>query len=122
MWQRHAHLTSPSWHAIRDTCTQLFPLVEMYYKWELQEDCSDLRALMLRFDSEIELEAHELGRSLLLMIRSDGIDRDCLPGLVSRAVHPNPFDVVRERLHTTTLAIQDLHAQVRSLPDTSPTS
>ena len=62
MWQRHAHLTSPSWHAIRDTCTQLFPLVEMYYKWELQEDCSDLRALMLRFDSEIELEAHDTTR------------------------------------------------------------
>jgi hypothetical protein len=44
----------------------------MYCKWELEEDCSNLWALMLRFDSEADLETHDLGRSLLLMLRSDG--------------------------------------------------
>lgn len=52
---------------------QLLPLVEMYCKWELKEDCSNLQELMLQFDSEAELETHELGRSLLHMLRDDDI-------------------------------------------------
>ena len=112
VWQRLSHLASPSHHAIRDTCTQLLPLVEMYCKWELQEDCNDLRALMLRYDSETELETHELGRSLLFMVRSDAVDRDCAPRIVPRAVRLNPFDVVRERLQTAALAIHELHTHV----------
>ena len=119
MWQRHGNLAGTSRHAIRDTCTQLLPLVEMYCKWELQEDCSDLRALMLRFDSETGLETHELGRSLLFMVRSDGVDRDSTPRSVPRAMRLNPFDVVRERLQTTALAIQELHTQVCPPPGPS---
>ena len=116
MWQRHSDLGIPSHHAIRDTCTQLLPLVEMYCKWELQEDCSDLLALMLRFDSETELESHELGRSLLFMIRNDGCGLDVPPRIVPHAVRPNSFNVVRERLQTAALAIQELRSQVCSLP------
>ena len=116
MWQRHGDLASTSHHDIRDTCTQLLPLVEMYCKWELQEDCSDLCALMLRFDSETELETHELGRSLLLMIRTDGIVGDCTPSSVPRAVRLNPFATLRERLHTAAQAILELQTQVCSLP------
>jgi len=50
---------------------QLLPLVEMYCRWELLEDCSNLEALMWRFDSEAELESNDLGRALLFMIRND---------------------------------------------------
>ena len=73
VWRRHSAHTNPSGRAIRTTCMQLLPLVEMYCKWELEEDCSNLRELMLRFDSEAELETHELGRSLLHMLRDDDI-------------------------------------------------
>ena len=70
VWRRHTHLPLPPRQVIRNTCVQLLPLVEMYLKWELEnctkeEDCTNLRALMLRFDSETELESNELGRSLL---------------------------------------------------------
>ena len=53
----------------------------MFCKWELQEDCTNLRALMLRFDSEEELDSHELGRSLLFMVRNEDVDVDGLPTL-----------------------------------------
>lgn len=119
MWQRHSVLSSPSHHTIRDTCTQLLPLVEMYCKYELQEDCSDLRALMLRFDSENELESHELGRSLLFMVRSDGNDLHGHPRIVPQSERPNPFNALRERLQSAALAIQELHPQVCLLPNTS---
>jgi hypothetical protein len=58
---------------------QLLPLVEMYCRWELEEDCSDLNALMRRFDSESVLETHELGRSLLLMLRDEDDGLRVLP-------------------------------------------
>ena len=45
----------------------------MFCKYELQEDCSDLRALMLRFDGERALETDELGRAMLQMLRDDEI-------------------------------------------------
>ena len=82
VWRRHVHLPPPSRHAIRATCMQLLPLVEMYCKWELEEDCLDLRALMSRFDSEEEIESHALGQSLLFMVRDDAIGNNSVPRLV----------------------------------------
>ena len=115
MWQRHAHLPPPSHHAIRTTCMQLLPLLEMYCKWELEEDCTNLRALMLRFDSESELESHELGRSLLAMLRDEDIGHNNLPLPASLPPMPSPFDLVRERLAAANLAIRTLRAQVHLL-------
>jgi len=93
----------------------LLPLVEMYCKWELQEDCSNLHALMLRFDSERELESHELGRSLLFMIRDEDMGFPSWPrhSIVNAA--NNPFEAIHERLAAADLAIRDLQAQVSLL-------
>ena len=95
---------------------QLLPLVEMFCKWELEEDCTDLWALMVRFDSEVELESHELGRSLLFMVRDDAAGLDILPVSAPVVVVANPFDVVRERLSAAANAIRGLHQQVQLLP------
>ena len=106
-------LPSPSRHEVRAKCMQLLPLVEMYCKWVLNEDCSSLRALMLRFDNERELEAHELGRSLLLMVRDDdddGLDR--MPSRVRSDAASNPFDAIRARLADADVALRGLHPQV----------
>lgn len=71
---------------------------------------------MLRFDSELELESHELGRNLLSMVRDDDV------GFVSvtRPVQPigaaSPFDTFRERLAAAALAIQGLRPQVDLFP------
>ena len=77
VWRRLVHLHVPSHHTIRDTCTRLLPLLEMFCKWELQEDCSDLRAT----DSEAVMESHELGRSLLFMVGHEDVGFDSLPHL-----------------------------------------
>lgn len=98
---------------------QLLPLLEMYCRWELQDDCADLLALMHRFDSETELESHELGRSLLFMIRNDDAGMNGLPMHVRSSPRANPFDAIRERLATVDLAIRDLHAQVHFVVDFS---
>lgn len=114
MFQRHAEWPAPLRQGIIATCTLILPLVEMFCRYELQEDCGDLEALMLRFDSEIELESHELGRSLLFLVR-DG-EGDVRLEHVSRRTQvdapANPFDAVRARLATVDLAIRGLHAQV----------
>lgn len=112
VWRRHTQFPPPSHHALRTTCMQLLPLVEMFCKWELQEDCSDLESLMHRFDSESELESHELGRSLLYMIRNDDA---ALPQFFRHEpilVPGNPFAALRERLAAVDLAIHDLRPQV----------
>ena len=67
---------------------------------------------MLRFDDELELETHELGRSLLFMLRSDEADLYRAQSPVSRITHDNPFDAVRERLAAATSAIRNLQDQV----------
>lgn len=112
MWRRYVRMPPPSHHAICTTCMQLLPLVEMYCKWVLGEDCSSLHALMCRFDSELELESHELGRSLLFMIRDD--DEGFFGMLQPPSVHvaANPFADVNERLSAAAMAIRDLHPQV----------
>ena len=112
MRQRHTHLPHPSHHAIRTTCMQILPLIEMYCKWELQEDCTNLHALMLRFDSESELQSHDLGRSLLSMVREEDVGLDNLPLRATLPPQPSPFDLVRERLAAAGSAIQTLRTQV----------
>lgn len=93
------HLPSP--HARM----QLLPLVEMYCTWELEEDCTNLEALMVRFDYVAELESHELGCLLLFMVRhdEDGLHMysqcDAPPNPIA-----NPFDAVKERLAASDLA------------------
>ena len=81
----------------------------MFCRWELLEDCNDLQGLLERFDSEAELETHELSRALLFMIRND---ESCLPTSSPR-VHPgapadnvaDPFESVWERLAAVDSAI-----------------
>ena len=95
---------------------QLLPLVEMYCRWVLEEDCSNLRALMLRFDNERELESHELGQSLLMMIRDDddnGLDR--LQSRIHSNVAPNPFDAIRAGLAAVDVAFRGIQPQVHAV-------
>ena len=112
MWHRHVHLPPPSHHNLRTTCTQLLPLVEMYCKWELEEDCTSLWALMVRFDSELELESHELGRSLLFMLQDEATTLHILPQSSHVVPTSNPFNAIRERLAAAGIAIRSLHHQV----------
>ena len=112
MWRRHDSTSHPSRRALRATCMQLLPLVEMFCKWELQEDCSDLRALMLRFDSEAALGTHDLGRSLLEMLRNDDTGLHVLPTPTHFPSPLNPFDEFRSCLAVVDTAIQALQPQV----------
>ena len=112
VWRRHAGLPHPSHHSIRATCMQVLPLVEMYCRWELQEECGHLYALMQRFDSELELETHHLGRSLLFMIRNDDIGFPAMAQVDVPQAREDPFALIRERLAAAEFAIQDLQPQV----------
>jgi hypothetical protein len=112
VWRRHGPPSIPSHRALRATCMQLLPLVEMYCRWELQEDCGDLNALMHRFDSELVLETHALGRSLLLMLRDDNMGLQVLPPPLRYAPAVNPFDSIRSRLHAVDSAFQGLRPHV----------
>lgn len=112
VWRRHVHGPPPSLHGIRSSCMQLLPLVEMYCKYELQEDCIGLRDMMLRFDSELELGSHDLGRALLCMVREDAENQDILPSPMPYVSRDNPFDVVRTRLLAAGTAITNLRQQV----------
>jgi hypothetical protein len=112
VWRRHTRLPLPSHQVVRATCVQILPLVEMYCKWELEDDCTDLRSLLHRFDSESDLESHDLGRSLLHMIRDEDIDLDILPHREQFDRASNPFDGIRERLAAAASAIHNLQPQV----------
>ena len=90
---------------------QLLPLVEMFCKWELQEDCTDLVALMHRFNSHHQLESHVLGRSLLAMLADEGGCFENSPQEAAIAARPSPFDSVRERLAAAASAIRHLQVQ-----------
>ena len=112
MWSPFDPACIPSHHSLRATCVQLLPLVEMYCKWELQEDCTNLWELMLRFDSEAELQSHELGRSMLLMVRDDDVGlHQLLPRTQSTAT-VNPFDAIRTMLAAVGTAFEAMHPQV----------
>lgn len=112
MWRRHNSTSHTSHHAIRATCTQLLPLVEMFCKYELQEDCSDLRALMLRFDDEHALETDVLGRAMLQMLRDDDIGLHIYPIPAHLPAAVNLFDEFRVSLAAVDTAIQALQPQV----------
>lgn len=112
VWRRHGGPQPPSPQVVRNLCMQLLPLLEMYCRWELQDDCGDLLALMHCFDSETDLESHELGRSLLFMIRNDDAGMVGLPRHARNSPIANPFDAIRERLATVDMAIRSLNVQV----------
>lgn len=112
MWRRFDPACVPSHRAVCATCVQLLPLIEMYCKWELQEDCSNLWELMLRFDSEAELSTHDLGRSMLLMIHDDEAGMRILSPRVQMSTADNPFDAIRTRLAAIGSAFQTLQPQV----------
>jgi hypothetical protein len=116
VWRRLLRTQAQSPHSIRSTCMQLLPLVEMYCRWELQEDCGDLEALMLCFDSVSELESHDLGRSLLSMVRDedDGLRTYSERRHVQDSLNigADPFDAIRARLAAVDLAFQGLQPQV----------
>lgn len=117
VWRRHTTLPPPSRHDVRNTCMQLLPIVEMYCRWELEKDCTDLHSLMLRFDSEEELESHELGRSLLYMVREVDPEFDSFPVHARTIQCANPFEDIRRRLAAVDVAIHGLHAQVLQVLD-----
>ena len=112
VWRRHAHMPEPSRQTVCATCTMLLPIVERYCSLELDEDCSDLHALMERFDSEAEMESSVLGRSLLCLVRDEDDGLHSLSRRMQTVATPNPFQDVRARLATAGLAIQALHPQV----------
>ena len=116
VWRRHCELPPPSHHVLRATCMRILPLVEMYCKWELEEDCTNLRSLMHRFDYETVLESHELGRYLLNMLVDDDIGFPTLSSQLPLVARPNPFEAVRERLAVAASAIRELHAEVHKEP------
>lgn len=113
VWRRHERTSNPSRHALRATCMELLPLVKMYCRWELQDDCSNLRELMVRFDLEAELETHELGRSLLLLLRDDDAGMDIYTQRMHFDAPPNPFNSIRSRLAEIDTAFRALKPQVR---------
>ena len=84
----------------------------MYCRWELEEDCTNLQNLMVRFDSEVELGSHDLGRSLLAMVRDEDDELQGLPHINSPIPSTNPFASVRERLQAAQLAIRELREEV----------
>ena len=116
VWRRLHLCPSPSPHVVRTTCMQLLPLVEMFCRWELQEDCSNLEVLMERFESVAELESHDLGRALLCMVRDedDGFrsysERRHPPAVPQATV--DAFHEVRQRLAAVDIAFQGLQPQV----------
>lgn len=112
MWRRLDPACLPSHRAVCATSVQLLPLIEMYCKWELQEDCSNLWELMLRFDSEADLATHDLGRSLLLMLHDDDAGMRIVPPRVQMSALVSPFAVIRTRLAAMGEAFQTLQPQV----------
>lgn len=116
MWRRHAVPNNPSPCAICATCMQFLPLVKIYCKWDLEEDCTNLRALVLCFDSEAELDTHELGRSLLLVLPDDDIVLQVLPPR-QLAAAVNPFDAIGSRLAAIDNAFHSLQPHVDPVVD-----
>lgn len=84
----------------------------MYCKWELQEDCTNLGELVRRFDSEAELLSHDLGRSMLQLVRDDDVGLHQLLPRTRTAPAPNPFDAIRTSLAAVDNAFQGLQPQV----------
>ena len=113
VWRRFASTSTPSHHAVRTTCAQLLPLIDMYCKYVLQEDTTNLWGLMLRYDCEADLASHDLGRSMLAMVRDDD---DGGPRILPPRVHitapVSPFDAIRSTLAAMDAALQTMRPQV----------
>lgn len=59
---------------------------------------------MFWLDFELELESHELRRSLLFMVRDDDVGLDNLLWCIDFNAPPNPFDVIWERFPAIDMA------------------
>ena len=70
---------------------------------------------MLRFDCEVDLESHALGRSLLAMVRDDDGGFVTMPQPVTLIPTISPFDALWHRLDAAASAIRGMGLQV-SLP------
>ena len=68
---------------------------------------------MRRFDSELELESHGLGRNLLSMIRDDDVGFLGVPRPMPPIVAFSPFDAFCKRFAAAAMAIRDLRPQVK---------
>lgn len=117
LWRRFATGRTPSHHSLRAASMQLLPLIEMYCKWELQEDCSNLGELMRRFDNKEELQSHDLGRSMLQMIRDDDAGVHELLPRSRFTPASNPFDAIRSTLAAVDTALQGMQPQVHAILD-----
>ena len=118
VWRRFAAGCTPSHHALQATCLQLLPVIEMYCKYILQEDCSNLWALMVRFDCEAELSSHDLGRSMLAMLHADDDDAPrLLPAGVHMPARVSPFDAIRTSLAAMDVTLQTMRPQVQLAVD-----
>ena len=67
---------------------------------------------MLRFDSETDLQSHELGRALLNMLHDDNLGIHNFPHQLDIASPVDPFEIFRERLAAAGMAILSLQQQV----------
>lgn len=113
VWRRFASDCTPSHHAVRATCVQLLPLIDMYCKYVLQEDSTNLRGLMVRYDCEADLASHDLGRSMLAMLRDDDDGGPLiLPARVHMAAPVSPFDAIRATLAAMDVALQTMRPHV----------
>lgn len=110
VWHYHDRLPPNFWESVHTPHMYASPpLMDMYYRWQLHEDCSNLGAHMLRFDGEVELESHDLDQSLLYMVRDDGTGLEGHARHIDINVAPNPFDAIRERLAVVDWDFMDLH-------------
>jgi hypothetical protein len=112
LWRRFNSACPPSHNALRATFVQLLPLVEMYCKWVLCENCSNLWDLMVRFDSEAELGSHELGRSMLQMLHGDEGGLQIMRPPVVVLPQISPFAAIRSTLAAMDVALQAMRPQV----------
>ena len=112
VWRRFDPGCIPSHRVVCTTCVQLLPLIEMWCKWELQEDCSNLWELMLRFDSEADLATHNLGRSMLLMLHDDDVGMQIVHPQVQMSAPVGAFEAIRTRLAVIGSELQSLQPQV----------
>ena len=113
VWRRFASDSTPSHHAVRATCVQILPLIDMYCKYVLQEDNTNLWGLMVRYDCEADLASHNLGRSMLAMIHDDYDEApQIVPPRVHRPTSVSPFDAIRSTLAAMDVALQTMRPQV----------
>ena len=113
VWRWFPSGCTPSHHALRAACVQLLPLIEMYCRYVLEEDCSSLWALMVRYDCEADLASHDLGRSMLAMLRDDDDDGPRpMPAPMHMSAPISPFDAIRGTLAAMDVALQTMRPQV----------